>query len=183
MMSFYHQFYLGLPVRQVASDRQLHSLDEMGLQRVRISRRNLTMSAALLLVIFFLSDCLPIYFYPQLLPVADLSIPILGTIYFHWAGILWLIFLENRAKDVCPFVSYQFLLTRHLPEIFNIILGSILNGHVSLGVHRKIGRLDYINILKEGFTDKRCNFCMPYSAGLDYWIAPYIQAVVESKTR
>ncbi len=95
MAKLYNQFYRKLPVRRIETDEHLHLLNDKELKHVNRSHLVLMIVAALLSVLGFLSYYLPIYWYPHLFPSINLTLPVIGTVKFPWAELLWCILLTS----------------------------------------------------------------------------------------
>src|SRR4051812_24735682 len=84
------RFFNRLPVRRLSTDGQLHLLDAQEIRRLRLIQVTVMAIAATFSVVGFLAYYLPVYWYPQWFPVAQVSLPYLNApLRVAWGEILW----------------------------------------------------------------------------------------------
>src|SRR4051812_16065800 len=90
MTGLYARFFNRLPVRRLSTDGQLHLLDPQEIRRLRLIQNTVMAIAATFSVVGFLAYYLPVYWYPQWFPVAQVSLPFLSApLRVAWGEILW----------------------------------------------------------------------------------------------
>ena len=95
-MKLYRLFVEQLPVRSVATDSDLHLLNQTESRRVGSTRRVLMLTAAALSVLGFLGYYLPVYNYPELFPSEVVTLPFMGASFLlPWGKVLWCVLLTS----------------------------------------------------------------------------------------
>jgi hypothetical protein len=101
MAGLTERFFNRLPVRRLSTDGQLHLLDRQEIRRLRRIQNTVMAIAATFSVLGFLAYYLPVYFYPQWFPAAQVSLSVLNApLRLAWGASLWgiaLALLELRA--------------------------------------------------------------------------------------
>ncbi|MCI0659442.1 MAG: hypothetical protein L0220_00055, partial [Acidobacteria bacterium] len=79
MGKYYGRFYHQLPVRLIGTDEHLHLLNAEESKHIRRCQCVSMSISALLSVFGFLGYYLPIYWYPNLFPAVNLTLPFIGS--------------------------------------------------------------------------------------------------------
>src|SRR5262245_44949030 len=94
MERLYRAFFQRLPVRQVRTDSYLELLNPDERTYIRRVHRRATGLAALLDVVAYLLYYLPLYYAPQLFPLAWATLPLVDRpIALRWGEYLWAVAL------------------------------------------------------------------------------------------
>jgi hypothetical protein len=90
MTGLYARFFNRLPVRRLSTDDQLHLLDRQEVRRLRRIQTTVMAIAATFSVLGFLAYYLPVYWYPQWFPTAEVSLPFRDApLHLAWGECLW----------------------------------------------------------------------------------------------
>jgi hypothetical protein len=93
---FYESFLRRLPVRRLAPRQDGQPLAAAASGHIRRAERALTMTAAGLAVLGFLSYYLPVYNAPQLFPAVTMRVPLFGgALRLPWGELLWAVVLTT----------------------------------------------------------------------------------------
>jgi hypothetical protein len=90
MTGLAERFFNRLPVRRLSTDGPLHLLDRQEIRRLRLIQHTVMAIAATFSVLGFLAYYLPIYFYPQWFPAAQVSLPFRNApLRLAWGEFVW----------------------------------------------------------------------------------------------
>ena len=90
MAGLSERFFNSLPVRRLSTDDPLHLLDRQEIRQLRLIQNTVMAIAAAFSVLGFLAYYLPIYFYPQWFPAAQVSLPFRNApLRLAWGEFLW----------------------------------------------------------------------------------------------